>query len=106
MRLANLINYDVPRFQIPVKNPVLMRVMDGTRYLCHERSGIRFIQLQTKPRNSFRQAFSPYRFHGEVRLAFVLADLVNPDDIRVVETGCGFSFGPEPANAGLRRSKI
>ena len=40
----------------------------------------------------FSQAAAFDQLHGEVRLAFVLADLVDGNDVGMLETGRGLSF--------------
>ena len=36
------------------------------------------------------------KVHREKRLAFMLADIVNGDKVRVLQAGCGCRFGPKP----------
>ena len=73
---------------------MLMRVLHSTRNFGHQPDA--FARLTAKSRPIFLQAASCRILHAEKRQAvFAMADFVDGKNIRMIETGCGFSFSPK-----------
>src|SRR6266705_1972881 len=71
-----------------------MRVLDSTRPLGHKPDAFAWFTAQSRP--GFLQAAPSRILHGEKRQpVFALADLIDGKNIRMIETGRGFSFTPE-----------
>jgi hypothetical protein len=86
---------DVRRFDVPVEDRPLMRVVHGAGDLGHQRGhGARF---RLEPRDVPGEVPTLDDLHAEVGLIVGLADLVDRDDVRVVELGDRLGLVPEPA---------
>ena len=90
MRFAFCIEQNVSWLDVPMKNPVLMRVMNGASYLCDQ-----FRRLPDRHRlapDYFVKLAAFDEFHAEVAGAIALAHLVDGNDARMIETGGSFGF--------------
>jgi hypothetical protein len=93
MRFTVCIEQNVPRFDVPMQNSVLMRVMHYARYLRDE-----FRRLPNRHRgapNDFVKLPAFNEFHAEITGAIALAYFVNGNDARMIETRSGFRFPTE-----------
>src|SRR5438270_7609390 len=90
-RLVILVDEHVGRFEIPMENPALMRIVNSLSY-----------GLQISRSLPGRQRFFPDKvcqalafdvIHREVLLPLVLAHLVNGHDVRMLQAGGGLGFG-------------
>src|SRR5262249_28126190 len=100
VRLPVGVEQDVRRLQVAMQDAALMRVVDGPRdgghdFRCPPLPPL--AEARTLSADHFRQAAAFYQSHGEVRLSVFVADLVDGDDLRVVETGGRLGFGAETA---------
>jgi hypothetical protein len=92
--LVGSIYQDIGGLEIAVENAVLMSVMyclrDGLEVSGSAFGGQRLIPHQ------FRQRASLDEVHGEERLAIVLANVVNGDDVGMLQRRGGAGLGPKP----------
>src|SRR5438477_12252552 len=85
------VEQDVSRLEIAMQNPVLMRVLDSTRHFGHEPDA--FARLRAQSRSDLLQAAASRVFHAKKRQpVFAVADLMNRQNIRMIETCSRFSF--------------
>src|SRR5262249_19559640 len=88
------IEQDVSRLKIAMQNPVLMRILHGASDLGHKPDA--FARFTAQGRLCFLQAATGSVFHAEEwQPVFSLAHFVDGKNIRMIETGCSFSFTPE-----------
>src|SRR6266496_3445065 len=90
MRFAFSIEQNVPRFDIPMQNPILMRVMNGAGDLRDEFR--RLPDRYRRPPNDFIKLTAFNKFHAEVARAITLADFVDGNDTGMLQSGRGFGF--------------
>src|SRR4030095_3004430 len=93
MWCAICIQQNVSRLDVPMQNPVFMRVMHGAGDLCDE-----FHCLPDRKRSVFNYLIKLAaldKLHTEVALAIAFAYLVDGHDAGMVETRGGFSFKSE-----------
>src|SRR4029453_12947620 len=101
MRFTVCIEQNVPRFDVPMQNSVLMRVMHYARYLRDE-----FRRLPNRHRgapNDFVKLPAFNEFHAEITGAVAFAYFVNWNDARVIETRGGFRFPAETFHVRFAR---
>ena len=94
MRFTVFIEQDVPWLDVAMQNAVLMRVVHGARYFCNQLH--RLPDRHRLTSHYFVKLAAFDEVHAEVALTIALADLVNRNDARMFEAGCGFRF---PAKA-------
>src|SRR5438128_7311780 len=90
MRFSVCIEQDVPRFDVSMKDAVFMRVMHGSRHLCHK-----FRRLPDRHRctsDCFVELTAFDEFHAEITAAITLAHLVDGDDPWMVQPRGSFCF--------------
>src|SRR5262245_38244775 len=93
MRFTFCVEQNVSRFDVPMQNAVLMRVMHYARYLRDE-----FRRLPNRHRgalNDFVKLPAFDEFHAEVARAVAFAYFVNGNDARMIKTRGGFRFPTE-----------
>src|SRR5207247_1491888 len=93
---------DIAGLEVAVQDAALMSIVNGA---CHRRNQSGRLALLRLPDPRFptpdlRQTPAFHQLHAEKVLSFVLADLVNWHDVRMVEAGSGFGFGVEPLDVG------
>src|SRR6266566_5829139 len=90
MRFAFCIEQNVSRFDVPMENAVLMRVMHSA---CDLRD--QFHRLPDRHRGSpdyFVKLSALDELHAEVARAIALADFVDGNDARMIEAGRSLGF--------------
>ena len=88
---AATVEQDVSRLEIAMQNPVLMRVLHSARHFGHKPDA--FARFTAQRGLGFLQAAAGRVFHAEERQpVFALADFIDGKNIRMIETGCRFSF--------------
>src|SRR5213596_2863385 len=90
MRFAFCIEQNVPRFDVPMENAVLVRIVDSTRHFRDQ-----FHRLPDGHRGSpdyFVKLSALDKFHAEVARAITLADFVDWNDARMIEAGRSLGF--------------
>src|SRR4029077_4270572 len=88
MRFTVLIEQDVPRLNVAMKNPMFMRIMNSTGYL-----GDQFYGAPNRHRltlDHFVKLAAFDELHAEVGLAIALADLVNGNNAWMFEASSSF----------------
>src|SRR5205807_8091971 len=81
---------NVSRFDIPMENAVLVRIVDSPRHFRDQ-----FHRLPDRHRGSpdnFVKLAALDEFHAEVARAITLADFVDGNDARMIETGRSLRF--------------
>ena len=74
-----------------MQHPVLMRVLASARHLGQQPDA--FARLRAHSRDNFFQAASSCILHAEKwQPVFPMADFIDGKDVRMIETGCGFSL--------------
>ena len=93
-RLAASIQQNVPRLEISVQNPFVVRVLNGARDLCDQANGLAWFVAKYFP--SMQQA-SPWReLHAEKwQAVFAYPHLIDGQNVWVIETGDCFRFALE-----------
>jgi hypothetical protein len=84
------IEQDVPRFDVAMKNAVLVRVVNCSRHLDNQFDGATQRHRFTSDDCVKLAAFD--EFHAEVAGAIALADLVDRNDSRMLQLRCRFGF--------------
>src|SRR5215471_19306212 len=84
------IEQDVPRFDVAMKNAVLVRVVHSSRHRDHQFDGAAHRHWLTFDDCVKLAAFD--KFHAEVARAVALAYFVNGNDTRMLQTSCCLSF--------------
>src|SRR6476620_2308120 len=88
-----------------MQNPVFMRVLHRTRYLGHKPNA--FARFIAHSWLGFLQAAAGRVFHAKERQSvFGLTDFIDRKNIRMIQTGSGFSFTPETFQRVSRISVI
>ncbi len=79
---------DVGRLEVAVDDPALVGGLDGLGYRGHQGGGL--AGRLRRARHHLGQAAALDEFHGEVRPAVQVADLVDLHDVRMAQAGHGF----------------
>jgi hypothetical protein len=90
MRFAFLVEQDVPWFDVTMQDPVLVRILNGPRYL-----GDQFHRAPDRhrfARDYFVELTAFDKFHAEVTRAVALPHLVNWNNSGMIQTRSGFGF--------------
>src|SRR5512133_2044704 len=90
MWLTFCIQQNVSRFNVPMKNSVLVRVMDRSRHLRDE-----FYRAPNRHRlapGHFVELSAFDELHAEVTRAISLADFMDRNDTGMLQTRCRFGF--------------
>ena len=90
MRFAFLVEQDVPWFDVTMQDPVLVRILNGPRYL-----GDQFHRAPDRhrfARDYFVKLTAFDKFHAEVTRAVALPHLVNWNNSGMIQTRSGFGF--------------
>src|SRR5215472_3274697 len=99
MRFALFIEQNVSRLDVPVKNTVLMRIVDRA---CHFGDYFRSLpDRHWRTAYDFIELTAFNKFHAEIAGAMTLAHLVDRNDPRVIKARSSLSF---PAKALQVRS--
>ena len=94
-RLAVAVKEDVTGLQVAVKQALFVGKLDCTRHFRHQFDA--FARVFAQRRSDVAQAPACSPFHTEIGQAVIaLADFVDRQDVRVIETGCGLCFAAEP----------
>ena len=88
--MALVIQQDVGRFQVAVKDAALVGVVNGVGDLRHDPRGLARVVLEVS--EGFFHPPAVDQLHAEVALILEGADLVDRDDAGVVECGDGLGF--------------
>ena len=94
MRFAVSVYQDVPRLNISMQDPSLVRIMNSARQFENEfgRTSIRrWLTL-----DYFIKSPAFYELHAEVAGAVTFPDLMNRDDTRMVQTRCCLRLKAKP----------
>src|SRR5437773_10949816 len=103
MRLAILVQQNIPRLDVPMQNPVLMRVMNRARYLCDQFHSAPNPEGSGLAPGNFVELASFDEFHAEVARAITLADCMDWNDTGIRQTRRGFGFKAKPLCVRLAR---
>src|SRR6266513_544 len=90
MRFTFLIQQNVSRLDVPMKNAVFMRVMNGASDLRDQ-----FHRLPDRhrlPLGYFVKLAAFYKLHAEVALAIALANFMDWNDTGMLQASCRFRF--------------
>src|SRR5882757_469286 len=93
MWLTFCIQQNVSRFNVPMKNSMLVRVMDRSRHLRYE-----FYRAPNRYRlapGHFVELSAFDKFHAEVARAIALPNFVYRNDTGMLQLGRGFCFKPK-----------
>src|SRR5262249_19800933 len=104
MRFTFLVEQNVSRFDVAMKNPTLVRVMNCARDFCDQfdcapdRHWLTFAtgRIRRGGLGNLIKLAAFDEFHAEIAGAVALPDLVDGNDAGMIETGGGFGF---PAKA-------
>src|SRR2546429_8986379 len=99
MWLTFCIQQNVSRFNVPMKNSMLVRVMDRSRHLRDE-----FYRAPNRHRLASGQFVNLSAFdglHAEVAWTTTLAHFMDRNDIWRLLLNCRFCFHPKPLHEGL-----
>jgi hypothetical protein len=101
-RLAEGVDEDVGRLEVAVQNAPLVRVVDSLRDSLEV--GGSAPGRQGPVADELREVLALDEVHREERLAVVLADVMDGNDVRVLQPGGGFRLGaksPQGSGVGL-----
>src|SRR5688572_2570559 len=90
----------VGRFEIPVDDPALMRVMDGTRQIDHHPGDSRLVACQFVA--MILEAALRDQLHADDRAAALLAHVVDLHDVPVRQASHAFGLAPYAPRLGRR----
>src|SRR5882762_1218735 len=99
MWLTFCIQQNVSRFNVPMKNSMLVRVMNGASDLRDQ-----FHRLPDRHRrlfNYFVKLTAFYKLHAEVTLAITLANFMDWNDTGMLQASCRFRFEPKALQVGF-----
>ncbi len=100
-RFARGIEEDVVGFDVSMQDPALVGEMECPRDFGGKLCGPGRVEPDVRAVRHGRSSLQ--QFHAEVRMAVVLPDLVDRDDVGMVERGGGFRLGAETFDEIRRR---